>query len=72
MNINNIGEVVGYRMDIITGETEAILLPPILEPQTYDMLLLWVGLAGFMASIRKRNYDVTKKSIQTLRTHCPK
>ncbi|AEJ01327.1 PEP motif putative anchor domain protein [Nitrosomonas sp. Is79A3] len=33
------------------------------EPQTYAMLLFGLGLVGFMACHKKRNYGVTQTSV---------
>lgn len=51
-DINDAGQIVGWGVTS-GGQTHAILLTPVPEPETYAMLLAGLGLVGWAASRRR-------------------
>jgi probable HAF family extracellular repeat protein len=54
LDINDNGWIVGNASNIISGATHAFLLAPVPEPETYCMLLMGLGLMGFVARGRSQ------------------
>lgn len=50
-DINNLGQIVGNGM--LNGQRTSFLLTPIPEPETYALMLVGLGLLGFMARQKK-------------------
>lgn len=52
--INDNGWIVGSATNNLTGISHAFMLAPVPEPDTYDMMLMGLGLMGFMVRSKKK------------------